>query len=205
MRVPEAYRSLARPSSALEPSYPPGGTVATLWCTTALVVRYCHCDPENGSSGRLDCTYTRPHHPPQGVAGGAFDPSQPRFRGLVHRFVRIHQYGGRPYKGVGSCWRFRSTWTHWDSNPGRPPCKGGTLPLSYGPVLALVVLGCPAGRAVVDEERSRGEPPSSGWSRSVEVIQPQIPLRLPCYDLSPLAKPRFDTRGAPHPDLTRVL
>ena len=31
-----------------------------------------------------------------------------------------------------------------------------------------------------------------GGSRSVEVIQPQIPLRLPCYDLSPLAKPRFD-------------
>ena len=29
-------------------------------------------------------------------------------------------------------------------------------------------------------------------SRSVEVIQPQIPLRLPCYDLSPLAEPRFD-------------
>ena len=33
-------------------------------------------------------------------------------------------------------------------------------------------------------------------SRSVEVIQPQIPLRLPCYDLSPLAKPRFDRRTA---------
>ena len=31
-----------------------------------------------------------------------------------------------------------------------------------------------------------------GRSRSVEVIQPQIPLRLPCYDLIPLAKPRFD-------------
>lgn len=29
MRVPEAYRSLARPSSALEPSYPPAGTVAS--------------------------------------------------------------------------------------------------------------------------------------------------------------------------------
>ena len=25
------------------------------------------------------------------------------------------------------------TWTHWDSNPGHPPCKGGTLPLSYEP------------------------------------------------------------------------
>lgn len=35
---------------------------------------------------------------------------------------------------------------------------------------------------------------SSTWSRSVEVIQPQIPLRLPCYDLSPLAEPRFDHR-----------
>ena len=33
---------------------------------------------------------------------------------------------------------------------------------------------------------------ASPQSRSVEVIQPQIPLRLPCYDLSPLAKPRFD-------------
>ncbi len=33
---------------------------------------------------------------------------------------------------------------------------------------------------------------ASPRSRSVEVIQPQIPLRLPCYDLSPLAKPRFD-------------
>ena len=40
-------------------------------------------------------------------------------------------------------------WTHWDLNPGPPPCKGGALPLSYGPVrrtvLALVVHRCPAG------------------------------------------------------------
>ena len=27
----------------------------------------------------------------------------------------------------------RTGWTHWDSNPGHPPCKGGTLPLSYEP------------------------------------------------------------------------
>jgi hypothetical protein len=40
-------------------------------------------------------------------------------------------------------------WTHWDLNPGPPPCKGGALPLSYGPVRrtvsALVVHGCPVG------------------------------------------------------------
>ncbi len=55
------------------------------------------------------------------------------------------------------------TWTHRDSNPGHPPCKGGTLPLSYGPtptgsiaaielvgdlLLALIVLRCSLGRRV---------------------------------------------------------
>jgi hypothetical protein len=30
VRLPMAYRSLTRPSSALEPSHPPGGTVATI-------------------------------------------------------------------------------------------------------------------------------------------------------------------------------
>ena len=35
----------------------------------------------------------------------------------------------------GTLWirRMAETWTHRDSNPGHPPCKGGTLPLSYGP------------------------------------------------------------------------
>jgi len=27
---------------------------------------------------------------------------------------------------------------------------------------------------------------------SKEVIEPQVPLRLPCYDLAPLAEPGFD-------------
>ena len=52
-------------------------------------------------------------------------------------------------------------------------------------------------------ERQVGLP--EGRSRAVEVIQPQIPLRLPCYDLSPLAEPRFDLLSRPHPDPTRVL
>ena len=74
-------------------------------------------------------------------------------------------------------------------------------------VVALVVLGCPGGRAgggraSVDVKVSQARRPGLG---SVEVIQPQIPLRLPCYDLSPLAKPRFSRRGRFHPDLTRVL
>ncbi len=32
--------------------------------------------------------------------------------------------------------------------------------------------------------------PSTGWIKSLrkEVIQPQVPLRLPCYDLVPIAE-----------------
>jgi hypothetical protein len=29
--------------------------------------------------------------------------------------------------------------------------------------------------------------------KTKEVIQPQVPLRLPCYDFSPVADPRFDS------------
>ena len=41
---------------------------------------------------------------------------------------------------------------------------------------------------------------------SKEVIEPQVPLRLPCYDLAPLAEPGFDppNLSKPHPDPTRV-
>ena len=94
-------------------------------------------------------------------------------------------------------------------NPGPPPCKGGALPLSYGPVrrtvLTLVVLKCPVGSE--RPERASVVGLTDVRSRSVEVIQPQIPLRLPCYDLIPLAKPRFDHRmmasSGPHSgDLT---
>ncbi len=52
-----------------------------------------------------------------------------------------------PLKGLG--FERDGVWTHWDLNPGPPPCKGGALPLSYGPVrrtvLALVVHRCSVG------------------------------------------------------------
>jgi hypothetical protein len=35
------------------------------------------------------------------------------------------------------------------------------------------------------------ETPDSGRSRK-EVIQPQVPLRLPCYDFTPVADPTVD-------------
>ena len=34
-------------------------------------------------------------------------------------------------------------------------------------------------------------PPKGGLPRK-EVIQPQLPLRLPCYDFTPVTSPTFD-------------
>ena len=44
--------------------------------------------------------------------------------------------------------------------------------------------------AAIDRAGARG-----GWSRRIprkEVIQPQLPLRLPCYDFTPITDPTFD-------------
>lgn len=52
---------------------------------------------------------------------------------------------------------FYPRWTRGDSNPGHPPCKGGTLPLSYEPYGALVVLRCPV-EPVAPKRRKVGLP-----------------------------------------------
>ena len=100
--------------------------------------------------------------------GACIDPSHPRSHGVVHRSLypnvrrdplKEHDFG-------------RGTWTHWDLNPGPPPCKGGALPLSYGPVRRT---GVSSGSSeVLGRPRTRVEPalPTRvGWgepqSRSV--------------------------------------
>ena len=61
-----------------------------------------------------------------------------------------------------------------------------------------VVLGEPRSRTSFRLERldsSNGlgayRSESSGFPRK-EVIQPQLPLRLPCYDFTPITDPTFD-------------
>ena len=56
-----------------------------------------------------------------------------------------------------------------------------------------VVLGEPGNRTV-SRDHLRAQRPrskSSGFPRK-EVIQPQLPLRLPCYDFTPIINPTFD-------------
>jgi hypothetical protein len=67
----------------------------------------------------------------------------------------------------------------------RPPCGGGLSKLNsvMTPRSTFVLGERPCDRAY------RGKSP--GIPRK-EVIQPQLPLRLPCYDFTPVTDPTFD-------------
>jgi hypothetical protein len=58
-----------------------------------------------------------------------------------------------------------------------------------------IVLGDPVSRTKRPKPRHRRagslRSKSSGFPRK-EVIQPQLPLRLPCYDFTPITNPTFD-------------
>lgn len=116
-----------------------------------------------------------------------------------------NQLSYRP--GFGSL--SRNWWRHGDSNPGHPACKAGALPTELYPQLRFSVKkGRHARRARFRSRRlavytslvrcgpSR-VPLSPLGKRSdlctsvhllhrKEVIQPQVPLRLPCYDFIPV-------------------
>ena len=117
-----------------------------------------------------------------------------------------NQLSYRP--GFGSL--SRNWWRHGDSNPGHPACKAGALPTELYPQLRfLVKKGRHARRARFCSKRTgclhifgslralAGSAFSPLGKRSdlctsvhllhrKEVIQPQVPLRLPCYDFIPV-------------------
>jgi len=77
---------------------------------------------------------------------------------------------------------------------GRAVSQDSAVWLGRGPNGGVdVIPGEPANRDgtnAIDRAGARG-----GWSRRIprkEVIQPQLPLRLPCYDFTPITNPTFD-------------
>jgi hypothetical protein len=115
VRLPGAYRSLPRPSSALKPSHPPHSVVTSKVITV----------PTAGVGA-----YTWLHHRSKVSSLGRLCPSPPTFLLGVARLLRL-------------------IW--------------------------------------VEHEFPRT------FFFSKEVIRPQVPLRPPCYDLTLLARPRFET------------
>ena len=54
-------------------------------------------------------------------------------------------------------------------------------------------LGVPSGLAGLAAGGLRNGPVSGAELLRKEVIQPHLPVRLPCYDFTPIANPTFDS------------
>jgi hypothetical protein len=78
--------------------------------------------------------------------------------------------------------------------PQIPPNKDGLSKLNSVTFTELdIVLGTrvPDGKQAAIDGSSTYRSNRSGIPRK-EVIQPQLPLRLPCYDFTPIINPTFD-------------
>src|SRR5215211_1802424 len=79
------------------------------------------------------------------------------------------------------------------------PTKGRDGPVASGPnsVSAVSFVVHPAGPTTGPGPFTAHTPPECGMSFVVllrkEVIQPHLPVRLPCYDFVPIADPTFDS------------
>ena len=104
------------------------------------------------------------------------------------------------------------SWWSWSGLNRRPPaCKDDALPAELQPLVGLDRLELstsrlsgvrsnhlsyrPIGPRLIESEQRRD------FSLK-EVIQPQVPLRLPCYDFTPIISPTVDgclpSRGLAH-------
>jgi hypothetical protein len=121
-----------------------------------------------------------------------------------------------------SCSRTQKTSTSSASYPLRPPdvigerekaplirgCAVRRNPFRHGGAWPNAVFKVHGGEphggippaSLRTEQRHRGAQGAAGQARSTyreilprkEVIQPQLPLRLPCYDFTPITSPTFD-------------
>jgi hypothetical protein len=78
----------------------------------------------------------------------------------------------------------------------RKPAEGPVSQNSTAWNVEVDVISSELGHRTIDESLIINEPSSyrsngSGIPRK-EVIQPQLPLRLPCYDFTPITDPTFD-------------
>ena len=122
-----------------------------------------------------------------------------------------------PCKFFGVSRYSRLWWRWWESNPWPPACRAGALPAELHPHFSNeVLLSFPFGHSKLNNKRKilalqmhYLSPSFWFWStfklqvinsaavityvlHRKEVIQPHLPIRLPCYDLTPIIEPTFD-------------
>jgi hypothetical protein len=111
-----------------------------------------------------------PRHPPCALAGPLGRPRAAFAARANHRIVSS-LCGSQGARG----------------EPRGPGCRGGA-----GRAARAAPRGVPPGASRLNEKRcvSSRSPPEGGLPRK-EVIQPHVPVRLPCYDFTPLAAHTF--------------
>ena len=88
-------------------------------------------------------------------------------------------------------------WRWWDSNPWPPACRAGALPTELHPHItlwpALLYLALPQNWTTIKQVFLHSLVTKLLSSITIllrkEVIQPHLPIRLPCYDLTPIIEP----------------
>ena len=100
--------------------------------------------------------------------------------------------------------RFRNRWWRWwDSNPWPPACRAGALPTELHPHISLWDFALLLQKILQNwtTNCTKAFTPLVWLLTSCllvsilhrkEVIQPHLPIRLPCYDLTPIIEPTFD-------------
>ena len=137
---------------------------------------------DQGSAGLLEPSHS-PHHPPGITPGDGFgsDSSEPQQCAPTHPAPAPGRRPGRQEPADHAPDQVQAYgWGNVDdSTSEHHHCANTTAPISGQPQQTLGH-GCRSGRVLLRKE----------------VIQPHLPVRLPCYDFVPIASPTFD--HSPH-------
>ena len=131
----------------------------------------------------------RPQQPDSGSKPRSGSPRRFRWASARSGTCTVRWPSGRPaprYPGPLSG-------TAFSGCPLEPPQAPSPQPtIDLGTVAKLVSSLGPLREALASRPDPRKQTPHQLLPRK-EVIQPQLPLRLPCYDFVPITSPTFDT------------
>ena len=92
---------------------------------------------------------------------------------------------------------YAPSWWRWgDSNPWPPACRAGALPAELHPHFAVAPAWYLQNWTILLSTSFPCWHSDAALSCSLlrkEVIQPHLPIRLPCYDFTPVINPTFDS------------
>ena len=178
------------------------------WCCSDAVVSIrgrTGTTPDHASGSRLRIrSHARPRHALHMTAAGLRQNVQPSRHGVlqgldVERHHGRRRRGATPDRDVDKNKHPRSALGIWAKRTGGAMYQGTVGKAFPARCRTGIPSDEPTGRGSVDDFGRRSLCKPSKLSLRKEVIQPQVPLRLPCYDLVPVTSLAVGT-----PELRRL-